>query len=82
MRAILGDAVTQNEIDDAGNTVISIGLFKDNPMTLADIICRNNEREIKWLNFVANQLPVSKDNYEMIELINKIRIFLDSKGLL
>lgn len=51
-------------------------------MTLADIVCRNNEREIKWLNFMGNQMPVSKDNFEMIELKDKIRIFLASKGLL
>lgn len=29
MRTISCDEVTQDDIDDAGNTIINIGLFKD-----------------------------------------------------
>lgn len=71
-----------NEIDEAGNTIVKIGRYRDNPQRLSDIVAKNNERDIKFLNFFVTSMPIYKDDFEMIELKDKIKIFLDSKGLL
>ncbi len=65
-----------------GNTLIKIGMFREKPEHLIDIVARNNAREIKWLIFVATQMPVAKDNEEMNQLKDDIKEYLISKALL
>lgn len=81
MKSITGNKVTQKEMDDAGSTIINFGSFKKNPMTLADIVAKNDERDISFLIFVASQMPIIKGCFENTEIKDKIRIYLLSRGL-
>lgn len=82
MKTKSDNIVISNEIDEAGNTIVKIGRYRYNPQRLSDIVAKNNERDIKFLNFFVTSMPIYKDDFEMIELKDNIRIFLDSKGLL
>jgi len=81
MKNIYNVNVTQKEIDDAGNTIINFGIFKDNPMTLMDILHRNNERELKWLFFVGTIMPVVKEDKRMSGIKKNIVIYIESQGI-
>lgn len=49
-------------------------------MTLADIAAKNDERDIRFLIFVASQMPIIKGCFDNT-VKDKIRIYLLSKGL-
>ncbi|MHB8131169.1 MAG: hypothetical protein ACYDEX_19485 [Mobilitalea sp.] len=78
MKNISNYNVSQKEIKDAGSTVINFGIFKDTPMTLTDIIRRNNVREIKWLYFIGTLMPIVKEDKRMNQIKKNIVIYLES----
>ena len=65
-----------------GNTVIAIGMFRSNPTTLSAIVEEHVDKNIKWLNFVATQMPVATSDTELAELKVNIKKYLSYKGLL
>lgn len=72
------DNNTESKISD---TIINFGPFKDNPMTLADIVRRNNERELNWLLYVGMIMPVAKRDKRIKAIQKDIVRYLKSQGL-
>lgn len=81
MGSISGNNKAKCEIDDAGKTIINFGLFKDRPMTLTEVLSRNIEREIKWLYYIGNIMPVVNEDKRAKEIKKNIVIYLESQGI-
>lgn len=73
------NSANKNEI--SGNTIINFGPFRDNPMTLTDIVRRNNESELNWLLYVGVIMPVAKRDKRIKDIKKDIVRYLKSQGL-
>ena len=81
MESISGNNKRRCENDDAGKMIINFGLFKDKSMTLTEIVSRNVEREIKWLYYIGNIMPVVNEDKSAEEIKKNIGIYLESQGI-